>query len=360
MKHRARKRKEVSRPAIRTIAEALQLSVSTVSRALNGVYGVHSDTRRRVLEKAEEIGYVPNLGAKQLVGKGSGLVGIIMPELGPEASAGFGHMLPALLLALQRIGKDAIFFSVPLRNAPPKRLAWMINSRGLEACVMLHAIAGEHPLMQEALALGVPCVNFEGVVGARCSSIVADDYAGGMMAAQRLLADGHRVIGHIRGPARLRVTRERCDGFLAALEQCGIKQPGELIAEGDFTASSGARAIAELLACRPDMTAVFCANDLMAAGAIQALTGRNIAVPARISICGYDGDNYSACLVPPLTTINYSPDLFAEGAAVMLTELLAGREGRVERVAPKLLERQSITRVFKRDAPLRSKGEVPH
>ena len=157
--------KEMTRPAIRTIAEELQLSVSTVSRALNGVYGVHADTRKRVLEKAEEIGYVPNLGAKQLVGKSSGLVGIVMPELGPEASNNFVHMLPALQLALQRIGKDAIFFSVPLRNDSPKRLAWMIGSRGLEACIALHAFSGEHPLLQEALALGVPCVNFEGVVG---------------------------------------------------------------------------------------------------------------------------------------------------------------------------------------------------
>ncbi len=332
------------RPAISTIAKALQLSASTVSRALNGVYGVNAETRRRVLEKAEEIGYVPNLGAKQLVGKGSGLVGIFMPEFPSEASNGFVFMLPALQREMQRIGKDAIFFSIPLSNYPPRRLAYCIGSRGLEACIMLPAFMERHPLMQEALELGVPCVNFEGAVGPHCSSVLSDDYAGGRMAAQSLLAAGHKQIGHIRGPAGLRITQERHQGFRAALAERGIEHAQDLLADGDFSGASGGRAILSLLDRRPDMTAVFCASDLMAAGAIQALVEQGIAVPKQISICGYDGDTYSAYTVPPLTTIRHSRERYAGHAATMLLELLSGQHGRVEQVPPVLLDRRSIAR----------------
>lgn len=332
------------RPAISTIAKALQLSASTVSRALNGVYGVNAETRKRVLEKAEEIGYVPNLGAKQLVGKGSGLVGIVMPEFHAEASNGFVFLLPVLQRELQRIGKDAIFFSVPLLHYPPKRLAYCIGSRDLEACIVLPAFTGDHPLMQEALELGVPCVNFEGVVGPRCASVVTDDRAGGRMAGQRLLADGHDRIGHIRGPTRLRITQERYQGFREALAERGIDHAQNLVADGDFSGASGGKAVLALLDRRPDMTAVFCANDLMAAGAVQALARQGIAIPDRISVCGYDGDTYSAYTVPPLTTIRHPRDLCAGYAASMLQELLAGQQGRLERVPPVLMDRQSIAR----------------
>jgi len=332
------------RPAISTIAKALQLSASTVSRALNGVYGVNVETRKRVLAKAEEIGYVPNLGAKQLVGKGSGLVGIFMPEFPSEASNGFVFLLPVLQREMQRIGKDAIFFSMPLSNYSPKRLAYCIGSRDLEACIMLPAFMEQHPLMQEALELGVPCVNFEGAVGPHCSSVLSDDYSGGRMAAQSLLAAGHEQIGHIRGPVGLRTTQERYQGFRAALADRGIDHGPDLVADGDFSGASGGRAIQSLLDRRPDMTAVFCANDLMAAGAIQALAERGIAVPDRISVCGYDGDTYSAYTVPPLTSIRHPRDLCAGHAANMLQELLAGQQGRMERVPPILLDRRSIAR----------------
>lgn len=332
------------RTAIRDIAVALGLSASTVSRALNGVYGVNEETRRLVRDKAEELGYIPHYGAKQLVGKSSQLVGVIMPEFEFEASSGFVFLLPAIQRELQRIGKDAIFFSVPFSRYPPKRLSYFIGSRGLDACVALPAFHGGHPLIEEALQLGIPCVNFEGVMGPRCSSVVADDYEGGYLAAKRLLEEGHRHIGHIGGPSGLRICAERYGGFRDALREHGIEHSEELLEGGDFSGTSGARAAAALFDRRPDMTALFCANDLMAAGAIQALSQMGIPVPDRVSVCGYDGDTYSAYTVPPLTTIRHSRDLYAEKAVVLLKELLAGRQGRTEKVPPTMLERQSIGR----------------
>lgn len=334
------------RPDLADIAAALGLSVSTVSRALNGVSGVHSLTRSRVLEKAKEMGYIPHLGAKQLVGKGSRLVGVFMPEFDFEASNGFVAFFPLLQRELQRIGMDAIFFSVPLLDDLPNRLAYCFGSRGLEACIALPAFDGDHPLLRDALELGVPCINFEGVVGPRCSSVLSDDFAGGRAAALHLLEEGHRVIGHIRGPKHLRICRERYDGFCAVLREYGLDHPPELLADGDFTGAGGARAVLELLGRRPDMTAVFCANDLMAAGALQALAQNGIPVPGRVSVCGYDGDPYSGYTVPPLTTIRHSIELVTRKAVRLLQELLEGNGGRAERVLPSLLERKSVGRSF--------------
>ncbi|WP_276355504.1 LacI family DNA-binding transcriptional regulator [Cohnella caldifontis] len=332
-------------PVIRTIAGALGISPSTVSRALNGVRGVKEATRKSVLEKAEEFGYVPHFGAKQLVGKGSRLVGVMMPEFEFEASNSFVHFLPLVQRELQRIGMDTLFFSVPLLSYSPGKLGYWIRSRGLEACMMLPAFTADHPLMREALALGIPCVNFEGAVGPRCSAIVSDDFEGGRMAGERLLKDGHRVIGHIRGPKELRISRERYAGFCQALRERGLEHPPDLLADGDFSGSSGSRAMTELLRRRTDLTAVFCGNDLMAAGALQALAGNGIPVPDRISVLGYDGDTCAAYTMPPLTTVRPARDLGAAKAVILLQRLLQGENGTMERVLPVLMERQSAARV---------------
>lgn len=325
---------------IKAIAEALQLSASTVSRALNGVPGVNPGTRKLVEEKAKAMGYVPNLGAQQLVGKRSNLIGVYVPEFDHE-NLSFHGMFPSIQKGLQSQEKDAIFYYVPFSNYAGQRLVESVHARNLEGCILLPAFTEHHPLMQEALRIQVPCVNFEGVVGPRCTSAQSDDKEGGRLAGRRLLASGHRVIGYVNGPPSLRICRERYAGFKEALAESGISHEERLIAQGNFTPESGAEAATRLRQDNPDMTAVFCANDLMATGVIQAMRVRELSVPDDLSVIGYDDDLIAKFLFPPLTTIRHGK----ASVAPLLRELLEGGRGRAVVAAPELVERGTVADV---------------
>ncbi|MBO9596960.1 MAG: LacI family DNA-binding transcriptional regulator [Cohnella sp.] len=322
---------------IKAIAESLRLSASTVSRALNGVPGVNPETRKLVEKTAKQMGYVPNLGAQQLVGKRSNLIGVYVPEFEHE-NLSFTEMFSSIQKGTQKNGKDAIFYYVPLVRYEGQRLIESVQSRNLEGCILFPAFDEFHPIMQEALRIQVPCVNFEGVVGPHCSSVMSDDTEGGRIAGCRLLESGHRVIGYIDGPPHLRICKERYQGFKKALAEQGVAHPEDLVAEGDFTAASGAAAAMKLRKTHPGMTALFCANDLMAAGAIASFRQEGLRVPDDISVIGYDDDPFAKFIHPPLTTVRHgkSPVL------PLLTELFEGKPGRLVIAAPELVERRTV------------------
>ncbi len=322
---------------IKAIAEALQLSASTVSRALNGVPGVNPATRKLVEDAARAMGYVPNIGAQQLVGKRSNLIGVFVPEF-DHGNALSASMFASIQKALQSNGKDAIFYYLPYSKYEGQRLVESVHARNLEGCILFPAFDEHHPLTKEALRIRVPFVNFEGVVGPRCSSAMSDDVEGGRLAAERLLNAGHRVIGYIDGPAGVRVCRERYAGFKEELAKRGIPHPDSLRAVGDFSAASGGEAARKLREAHPDMTAAFSANDLMATGAISEWKKAGLRVPEDVSIVGYDDDSYGPFVSPPLTTIRHGQPRVLP----LLIELLEGKTGRVEIEKPRLVERQSV------------------
>jgi LacI family transcriptional regulator len=331
---------------IKTVAKALNLSVSTVSRALNGVYGVHPATRKLVEETAKSMGYVPHLGAKQLVGKSSNLIGFFIPQFEFEASEGFVGMVSPLQQELQSFNKDALIFNISFSHYRNQRLTESVSSRSLEGCILFPAFSESHPIMQEALRLQVPCVNFEDVVGPRCSSVISDDREGGRLAGRRLLEGGHRTIGYINGPPHIRACRERYAGFCEALSEYGIEHDSTLVSVGDFSGATGANSAMQLKNAHPEMTALFCANDIMAMGAIMEYANHGIPVPNQISIVGYDGDNFSAYTSPPLTTIRHAAEEISSRAVQLLMDLLEGSPGTRHAIPPQLMERQSITRLL--------------
>lgn len=327
---------------IKDIAKKLNISTSTVSRALNGSYGVSAKTISLVKETVNKMGYIPNLGAKQLVGKSSNLIGIFIPEIDFEAEPDFIDISPYLHKALRLFGKDIIIFSIPLYEYQPKSLSEWVGMRNLEGCILLPVFGKEHPLMRDALKIKVPCVNYSGVVGPSCSSVVSNDLEGGRLAGEFLLSHGHTQIGYIGGPESLSICQDRYQGFCEAYSKRFGVHDKNLVVAGDFSGASGAAAIMELVQKNPFLTAVFCANDLMAMGAIMALSQHGIYVPDKISVIGYDGGFFTAYTNPPLTTIQHSNQRIGVKAAEMLVEILHGGKGRKEIISPILVQRSSV------------------
>lgn len=148
------------------------------------------------------------------------------------------------------------------------------------------------------------------------------------------------------GPEHLPICQERYVGFREVLkEHIGVIHDSEGVAVGDFSGASGARAALELWKRNPGLTAIFCANDLMAMGAIMALSQEGVRIPEDISVVGYDGAFFTAYTNPPLTTVRHSNERIGIRAAESLMEVLDGDAGRKDIIAPDLVERGSVVRV---------------
>ncbi|WP_054940374.1 LacI family DNA-binding transcriptional regulator [Paenibacillus ihuae] len=333
---------------IKDLSKKVGCSISTVSRALNGSYGVHPNTIEKVRQAAKELGYVPNSGAKQLVTQRSNLIGVFFPEFGMESIRDFEDFFAPLRKALRIYRKEMLIFSVPFAGYQEGSLREWVHSRSLEGCVFLQPFSKEHPLMKEALKLRIPCVNLGNSLGPCCSLVASDDYEGGRLAGTFLIRQGHRSIGYINGPEELSICQERYAGFRDALQSANVTHNPSWIEAGDFSGLSGAKSAALLLEKAPDLTAICCANDLMAMGAMLELYRRSISVPEHVSIMGYDGAFFTPYTTPPLSTVRHCFEWIGMHAAELLIELLNGGTGRAVRFPPELLVRESVKAVDER------------
>ncbi|MFF2092410.1 LacI family DNA-binding transcriptional regulator [Paenibacillus sp. NPDC058174] len=340
------------RPTIKNIAIELQLAVSTVSRALNGSYGVHPKTVERVQQKARELGYVPDLGAQQLAGKRSNFIGVFAPEFEFEATPEFAELFPPMHKALRLLGKDVLVFSVPFFAYEPGKLEKWVALRNLSGIIVLPGFGADHPMLQEALELEMPCVNFGGAYGRRCSTFTGGDYLGGRQAGACLGELGHLQIGIVSGPESLRICRDRYLGFQEGYEQSsGHPLPDTPMAYGDFSGASGGTAALKLWRENAGITAIFCMNDLMAMGAVAALSEAGVRIPEEMSIIGYDGAFFTAYTNPPLTTICHPYERLGERAVELLTDLIDGGQGTVfDGLPPQLIRRRTTAPCRVKDA----------
>lgn len=327
---------------IKDLAKKVGCSISTVSRALNGSYGVHPGTIEKVRQAAKELGYVPNSGAKQLVTQKSNLIGVFFPEFGLESIRDFEDFFAPLRRTLRLYRKEMLIFSVPFAGYQEGSLREWVQSRNLEGCVFLQPFSKEHPLMKEALKLRIPSVSLGNSLGPRCSLVASDDYEGGRIAGTYLVEQGHSRIGYINGPEHLSISQERYAGFRDALQSANLIHDPAWMESGDFSGASGASCAAALMDKVPGMTAICCANDLMAMGARLELYRRAVPVPGQVSVMGYDGAFFTAYTTPPLSTVRHCFDWIGTHAAELLIELLNGGTGRTVRFPPELLIRESV------------------
>jgi LacI family transcriptional regulator len=168
-----------------------------------------------------------------------------------------------------------------------------------------------------------------------------DNRAAAVQMTRHLLELGHRQIAFVSGPPQIRTSRVRLAGYRAALREAGVGHEADLEAPGWFTSEGGAKAVSQLLERRPDLTAVFAANDVMAFGVLHELAGRGIAVPEGISVAGFDDVQIAAYLHSPLTTVRMPMyDMGQEGARMVL-DILAGRQVRSRRLPVEVVVRAS-------------------
>jgi LacI family repressor for deo operon, udp, cdd, tsx, nupC, and nupG len=339
----------VTRPTINDVATAAGVSKGAVSFALNGRPGISEDTRRRILETAETLGWTPSPRARALSVSKALAVGLVIarpPEI-LRADAFFPAFISGLETVLSTRG-HALLLQVAEHedHAAYRRLVQEGRVDGVFVTDL--QVEDERPALLEQL--GLPAVvigpHLGEQPGPRQAALGVDD-APGVRAAVRHLVDlGHTRIAHVSGPQHLVHGRSRRDAWSQALREAG-RSEGPCV-EADFSAESGARAMATLLDLPEPPTAVVFANDLMAMAGLSLAQSRGVSVPDDLSITGFDDIEISAHLQPALTTVHTDVVAWGRAAATRLLQLVDGVGG----VVPDLPEARLVVRS--------STGTAPH
>ena len=336
------------------VAAAAGVARVTVSRVLNNEQNVRPETREKVRRAVEALGYSVNQQARALA-SGSGrqimLIHAHSPEREPNSYYEAGLELGALR-ACSSLRLDLVTRAVDPNSAERARLLSSILQREMPAGLIVSPpLSDDVELIEAVHRTGVPMVAVSAGerARARVSSVGIDERAGGRAIGEYLASLGHRRIGFIKGPPEHRSATLRYDGFIEALLEAGIDDE-PWMATGDFTFKSGVEAAEQLLRDGARVTALACANDDMAAGAMLCLHRAGLAIPGNISVTGFDDTPMSEVVWPPLTTIRQPIKGFTERAVHMLVENHLDAGVRHETLHHELIVRESTAAPLEHEA----------
>lgn len=337
-----------NRVTILDVAAAARVSISSVSAALNGRPGVSDETRSRIVESAERLGWVPSLRGRSLSGRRAYAVGLVLerPSRVIESDPFFAGFIAGVESVLEPRGYALVLQLASTRQSAVARYRQMALDHRIDGVFLTDMATNDArvPLVQE---LALPAVAVNSARSCPLPSVRQDHVPGLVALLDQVFALGHRRIAHVAGRKGLIHTRQRVEVWRGALGRAGL-HPGRLV-YGDFSTESGSRAAEHLLA-DPDPdpgqrpTAVVCANDLMAIGFIAGATALGVEIPEELSVTGFDGIEIGAYMRPPLTTVATHPRVLGEAAARVLLGLVDGDDcGDVDVAATSLLLRQSLS-----------------
>lgn len=329
---------------IKQIARIVGLSPSTVSRALNHPEMVAAQTRVRVEEAVRKHRYRPNTIARSLRVRSSQTLGLVVSDITNPFHA-------ELARAVETVARER-GYTVLLSNSDEDErqerlaldalLSWRVRGLILAPC------GRNRQLVEESLRLGVPVVQVDRVIeGVGADAVLVDNRLGARLAVQHLLELGHRRVGHIAGPPRLTTGAQRLEGFREAMGAAGVAQEHQPVAFGDFREEGGYRATLELMRRweKPDLrpTALFVANNEMAAGAIRALSEMGLSIPADVSFVSFDDSRWARLMRPALTVVAQPVEELGRTAAeLIIRRIEAGKAGTtVYMLQPALVLRES-------------------
>ncbi len=311
--------------SLRAIAGQLGLSVTTVSRALGGFPEVSAATRARVLAEAARIGYRPNQIARRLRHGRSEAIGLVLPaEPGQFDDPFFLQLLAAVGPPLQHAGLDLLVMSARPGAEELRAYRHLVEGRRVDG-ILLARTRRDDPRIRYLLDRGTPFVAHGRCDETRPYAFVdIDGMAACRSATQRLVEFGHRRIGLINAASHYTFAHHREQGWRAALAEAELP-PGP-IRHAEPSEEAGFTLMRALLAEQTPPTAVLCATDRLAIGALHAVSQAGLQAGRDISLIGYDDLPMASCTDPPLTTIEQSVARAGARMVEMLAALLDGAD----------------------------------
>ena len=309
------------------VAKQAGVARVTVSRVLNNENNVRPETREKVRQAVEELGYSVNLQARALAsGTSQSILLIHSHEQDREPNSYYHSGLElGALRACSSLGFELVTRVMdPANEDRAQFLASIVERERPAGIVLPPPLSDDVDLLLGMKAAGVRVVAVSAGEQGRAivSSAGIDERAGGRAVGAYLTSLGHRKLGFIKGPRDHLAAAQRLDGFLEALTEAGLRDP-PWTTEGDFTFKSGVEAAERFLDDGVKLSALACANDDMAAGAMLALHRAGLEIPRAISVTGFDDTPMSEIVWPPLTTVRQPIKDIAERAV----QMLAGSHG---------------------------------
>lgn len=293
------------------------VSLATVSRVMNNNTKVSDKTRQKVLDAMASLGYRPNTIAQSLASNCSNSVGVLVSQLdGPF----YGPMMTEIETALRTANKHVIIAAGHADEAQEKDSVEFLLSRGCDALILdVEAVSDEYLIELQKQKTPIVLIN-RYIEALKDNCIYLENERGGYLATEYILSLGHKDIAYISGPMYKRDARDRLQGHQRALAEHKVMFDPALCFEGNFREFGGSDGMTHLLSLNKKITAVVCASDQMASGAIAVCLEQGIRVPEDISFIGYDNTPFPKYISPKLTTVSNPIDEMGKMAAFWILQ----------------------------------------
>jgi LacI family transcriptional regulator len=308
---------------IKDVARELNISSSSVSRALNGKSGVSSELRKRVKELAVEIGYHPDSKAKALIGGKVGVIGVIIPR---SVEYSFSNAYYPLILNGICKKCEAFNYNVLLSFAYKCNYSELFFRRLVDGIIVC-ANRVDDSQLDDLEKHEIPTCLIPGYPKkerSKLPSVDANHFESTYKAVFHLIELGHLKIAFILGAENSKYTIERLNAYKKALEDNSIKFRSEYAPQSDFTREQGYKSMKKLLNMSDRPTAVLCTNDVITLGAIQAIHEKRMKFPDDISIISIGDTSHTKSVVPSLTTIYVPYHRIGSKAAELIIKIING------------------------------------
>lgn len=328
------------------IAKEANVSVSTVSRVLNGTAPVKKSTKDKVQQLIDKYQFQPNALARSLLSKETGTIGMIMPDitnpffpevfLGAEIEARARGYTFLLCNTLGDYARESEYLS-SLREKRVDGIIYMGGRINLAKC--------PPELVKEVtdIAARIPVVLVNGQLpNSSLVRVATDEVKGAKLVTQHLIELGHKDIGFIGGSGNMSTAVQKVKAFKAQLEENGLPFRPEWVLHGSFSMSSGHELMTKLIEMEIRPTAVFCVNDFAAIGAMKAVVEHGMKVPGDFSIVGFDDTPLATAIMPEMTTVSQQSHELGRTAVQVLAKLLQKEKvKKLTLLEPELRIRQS-------------------
>lgn len=330
----------MARVTVRDVAAATGVSVSTVSRYLNGQLKVRPDVAKRIRAAVSALGYRPHPVARRLATNSARTIGLLVPGI---SNPFFARLAEEFETRAYDAGGYSVLLCDTKSLASRERDYTELLANGLVDGIAYSGMNPRNDILAAAIEDGLPVVlvdeDVEGLPPV--SRVFVENVEGASHATRYLLSLGHRRIAFLGGPAELMTARNRMQGYRQALEAAGVAWEGGLVATGPYTDAFGFAAFTELWGLFERPTAVLAASDYQAAGVLRAARGLGVRVPEDVSVVGFDDMPFSRYMTPALTTLHQPVE---EMAGQALSLLLARIEHKDDAVGTIVLPVELVVR----------------
>lgn len=306
---------------IKDIAKIIGVSHTTVSRALNDNKLISEETRKKIKKVAKDLNYIPNYNARSLVLDRSHLIGLFFSTLVNGTSSGFFQQ--------SVIGVNSVIgdkYNVVVKGIDEYENFSSINTKSFDGIIVMSQSDDDNSFIYDVQRKNIPMVVLNrDIREEKIVNILSDDKRGANDIVKYLIEKGHKKIAIIEGKQNFKSSAERKEGYIDAMLEAKIPLVEEYMIKGEYSLESGYIGMKQILNLKNTPTAVFCLNDDMALGAINAAYENGLKVPEDISIIGFDDSVFSAYITPALTTVKRAVELMSkEGAKCLLNLMRTG------------------------------------